>query len=632
MLRRLTLENYRCYDNHVVEFSEDLTTIKGRNGTGKTSIVEAIGFALFGSALQRGKAGEWISFGAKTGKVILEIDDFKITRSHNLAIVETLDGEVIARNNTGISQWVEKQYGLTAELFKTSFYIGQKDINSFALLGPVERVKRVEKLLRIDRLDELKDKAKALVSARVHTVQSLKDRLDGAVYDKAEIERLTSRIQELSKTVDELNVKLEADLIAYGEYKSKLSDYQKYTRAKKNFKGINYDIESLETVYNEAVVENAKIDENNRIFKERQRLEKNLANVTICEKYFTKHISDFLDQRQIANQYKKQLDRIAELECEAVKHDNLTELHTEILKLEGIIDTHANMPEVCPTCGQDWPEAPVDVAPLKIELKEKKLWYEEAVCEDKKFRLETALVKPELSDEEIADGISSLNYKQDYIRLQQIKDTQYLEPVNLNVMLQNLNEAKSQMAFKATLDELGEVEEPKVVNVQVTKDSIQFHRNQIKTMEQELADQRKAQAIEEEYRALYESQHASLKHLREFVTFIDKYRKAFGQNVIPLLESNVSSIVSFLSEGKFERVIINPDYSIKDFDIYSGSEQDSISFAMRLALAQVSRIGSFKTMLLDEVAASFDKERELLLLDILKAQDNQLIYITHGDI
>jgi len=51
-----------------------------------------------------------------------------------------------------------------------------------------------------------------------------------------------------------------------------------------------------------------------------------------------------------------------------------------------------------------------------------------------------------------------------------------------------------------------------------------------------------------------------------------------------------------------------------------------------LAIAQVSRLGSFKVMLLDEIAASFDAQKEQRLLDILKQQPNQLIYITHGDI
>ena len=117
MIKRLVLKNYRVYDSLDMTF-ENLQIIKGRNGIGKTSIVEAIGFALFGSALQRGKAGSWVKEGERDGSVILYIDNYVITRSSNLAIVSLLDGKIIARNNVGITEWVEKEYGLTADLYR----------------------------------------------------------------------------------------------------------------------------------------------------------------------------------------------------------------------------------------------------------------------------------------------------------------------------------------------------------------------------------------------------------------------------------------------------------------------------------------------------------------------------------
>ena len=51
-----------------------------------------------------------------------------------------------------------------------------------------------------------------------------------------------------------------------------------------------------------------------------------------------------------------------------------------------------------------------------------------------------------------------------------------------------------------------------------------------------------------------------------------------------------------------------------------------------MAIAKISRIGPFNSMLLDEVASSFDNDKEELLLDLLKLSDNQLIYISHGEI
>jgi len=65
----------------------------------------------------------------------------------------------VARGHTGINEWVTKVYGLSPELYKTSFHIAQKEISAFASLGSVEKTKRVEKLLRLDIIDKIKQEA-----------------------------------------------------------------------------------------------------------------------------------------------------------------------------------------------------------------------------------------------------------------------------------------------------------------------------------------------------------------------------------------------------------------------------------------------------------------------------------------
>ena len=47
-IKRLTLCNFKGLRNVTVEFSEDATTISGRNGTGKTTIKDAFSWLLWG--------------------------------------------------------------------------------------------------------------------------------------------------------------------------------------------------------------------------------------------------------------------------------------------------------------------------------------------------------------------------------------------------------------------------------------------------------------------------------------------------------------------------------------------------------------------------------------------------------
>ena len=78
--------------------------------------------------------------------------------------------------------------------------------------------------------------------------------------------------------------------------------------------------------------------------------------------------------------------------------------------------------------------------------------------------------------------------------------------------------------------------------------------------------------------------------------------------------------------------LINQDYSVSGYDVYSGSEADAASFAIRMAIAKTSRIKNFNSVILDEISSSFDTQKEEILIDLLKQSSNQIIYISHGDI
>ena len=147
-----------------------------------------------------------------------------------------------------------------------------------------------------------------------------------------------------------------------------------------------------------------------------------------------------------------------------------------------------------------------------------------------------------------------------------------------------------------------------------------------------IKDQEQIKLLKDTYSADRDKLEITVKKLQDFVAFIASYRKSFSGKVLPLLEDNAGKIVSYLSEGKITNFSLNEDYSIDGYDKLSGSEEDSADFAVRLAVAQIARLGSYNTMVLDEVAASFDSVKENKLLDILKATQMQLIYISHGDI
>ncbi|GAA1290443.1 hypothetical protein Psi02_15360 [Planotetraspora silvatica] len=88
MIRRLTLRNWRNYEDVTVEFETGTTFVVASNGVGKTSLVEAARWALFGTVASGGYAA--VRAGAATAVAIIEIElpDLRI-----LTVERTLAGK-----------------------------------------------------------------------------------------------------------------------------------------------------------------------------------------------------------------------------------------------------------------------------------------------------------------------------------------------------------------------------------------------------------------------------------------------------------------------------------------------------------------------------------------------------------
>ena len=123
-----------------------------------------------------------------------------------------------------------------------------------------------------------------------------------------------------------------------------------------------------------------------------------------------------------------------------------------------------------------------------------------------------------------------------------------------------------------------------------------------------------------------------MHNLEKLSKVTDGYRKEFTKNVVPLIHENAEKIFNYLTADKYSNFEINQDYSVNGYDVYSGSEADAASFAIRMAIAKTSRIKNFNSVILDEVSSSFDTQKEEVLIDLLRQSNNQIIYISHGDI
>ena len=74
IIKKVQLENYRSHSNITVEFTKGVNLILGKNGRGKTSILEAISTVMFNTKDRSGKetGKSYIKFGEKSSKVDID--------------------------------------------------------------------------------------------------------------------------------------------------------------------------------------------------------------------------------------------------------------------------------------------------------------------------------------------------------------------------------------------------------------------------------------------------------------------------------------------------------------------------------------------------------------------------------
>ena len=72
---RLRVRNFRSYESADVAFGDGVTVVSGRNGAGKTNLLEALYFACTGRSCRTANDREAVRFGAEVMRLELEAED-----------------------------------------------------------------------------------------------------------------------------------------------------------------------------------------------------------------------------------------------------------------------------------------------------------------------------------------------------------------------------------------------------------------------------------------------------------------------------------------------------------------------------------------------------------------------------
>lgn len=173
----LTIDGLRSYRQPgTLDFSGiSLFAIVGDTGAGKSSILEAITYALYSSATWTGQPGELIADGVRTMKVALTFEAdgkrWEVTRSmsragypapvHRLACQD--DGLVI-NGRSEVNATIERLVGLDCKAFLQSVILPQGRFAELLKATPTDRGKILQNIFRVDELIAARDTADRLLA------------------------------------------------------------------------------------------------------------------------------------------------------------------------------------------------------------------------------------------------------------------------------------------------------------------------------------------------------------------------------------------------------------------------------------------------------------------------------------
>jgi exonuclease SbcC len=236
IIRSIKLKNYRRFRELELDLPENLIGIVGNNGTGKTTIVEAIGWCLYGNRIRRTDKQDIRSQCCDTSDPC-SVELIFICGDHEYRIVRQLKGktatveaaiylnansEPVAVQERGVNDYVEQLLNLDYKSFFISVFAKQRDLAALSTLQPEERRKSIARLINIESIDQARNEIRA--------DRSIKEaRLSG-------IESSLKNEQELKQQQKQLKLELAAVVRSKKDFDEKLKhDNETLLSLKKEF-------------------------------------------------------------------------------------------------------------------------------------------------------------------------------------------------------------------------------------------------------------------------------------------------------------------------------------------------------------------------------------------------------------
>lgn len=603
------IQNMYAHKDTKLEFTDGKNYIIGPIGSGKTEVLQAIGFAFFGTCALRDKATSYkniyveLSFNYK-GEVFL------IKRKINDASLLVLDKasnkfEEIVNSTSIVNQKIIALLGYNYDIFLLSNFCQQKKLSYFSELTPAKRLQYIDK---ISGIEEARDLLKYLVSKR----KTLKDNI--SLLKDVTIEPKISKDIDLEFDyelhINALNSKLKNVSTLYSEYEYLQSKLVKMTppvlsldKKLETFIGISskqFDI------FKQYIMDLKVVENNLQILKNKLRDIPKLN--PLYKDYTLQKVNEdiLLYQKQLITSVSKDITIVCSV-CNTP--------HT----LEKLIDTPV-----------------VSTIPLNIKELYKVQEY---------FLSGYEAIRKELEREQCT-------LEKEYETLLNNSDYSFINTYSQNQLLLEVDKANKEYSkFQEALSLFNNhIAEQEVYKSEVEKVKIRIDetiKNQGK--DTELKDMYIRHNAERsmflEQMSLYLQAKDKLSKftielnlVNSLIKEITSITQHIKNQTIPLINHHSSYFLNLITKGSMNNISITEDYDLivdgYKISVRSGGQQDLSSLAFRLSLSQSIISGMLPLFIADEIDSSGtdDTSNDIIeALDTISNNGFQIIMVTHKD-
>jgi exonuclease SbcC len=655
IIKKIKLENIRSYKNLELEFPKGSILLSGDIGSGKTSILLALQFALFG--LQPGQKGTaLLKNGENEASVTLELEIEGIPIILERSIKRTKQG--ISQEYNAITIGKEKEELSTSEMknkvinilnYPLEFAKKSNLLYKFTVYTPQEQMKEIIEERAEIRLDTLRhvfgvDRYKRIKENSEIFIQKLKEQIKLKEVEIREInllkENLIRQNEErivLSKEIANITVDYSSILTEKKELEEKIKGIQK---TKEDKQKLDSELRTLQ------VSLNAKNDLRMRIEKEIILMKKQIAEKVEYSSERLAEVSALLEKHkksleELNNKYILMASQISVLTS---KKESSFEFKEKISALEN-----------CPTCfqsvGKDHKEKISKRTTYDIEEIDREM---QRILPEREYLLsqienEKILVKNYEMDKNTLET-NKVKFEHQKIGETKIKsDNMSLERIFLEIkeIEEKIKESKTSIGkfegvdevfrrLNETLDALNRRIRLKEIDLAEKKKEQQILEKQIDNLQKEIS---KKEQIRLQVNYLRELQDWMQEKFLSIITITEtnvlaKLRNEFSKIFHEWFSILVPEGLSVSLDEDFTPKIINQDYDL-DYDFLSGGERTAVALAYRLALNQVlnsllSKIKTKDLVILDEPTDGFSLEQLSKIGHIFEQlKSEQVILVSH---